>query len=131
MKTKNFLVAGVVAGIVYFLLGWLFYGILFVDFFPEQPDESSQTMLMIFLGCLTYGLFIAYIFTKWAQISTAKTGLKAGAIVGLFTAIYFNFFNIAMANGATYEMFAMDTVITMVSTAITGIVAGAINGKMG
>lgn len=131
MKTKNFLVAGVVAGIVYFLLGWLFYGILFVDFFPEQPDESSQTMLMIFLGCLTYGLFIAYIFTKWAQISTATTGLKAGAIIGLFTAIYFNFFNMAMTSGATYEMFAMDTVITMVSTAIAGIVAGAINGKMG
>ncbi|TPV33808.1 DUF1761 domain-containing protein [Paucihalobacter ruber] len=131
MKTKNFLVSGAVAGIVYFLLGWLFYGILFKDFFPEQPEETTQTMLMIFLGCLTYGLFVAYIFTKWAQISTATTGLKGGAIIGLFTALFYNFFNMAMANGSTYEMFAMDTAITIVSTAIIGAVAGAINGKMG
>lgn len=131
MKTKNFLVAGVVAGIVYFLLGWLFYGILFKDFFPEQPEEDAQTMLMIFLGCLTYGLFVAYIFTKWAQISTATTGLKAGVIIGLFTALFYNFFNMAMMSGATYEMFAMDTGITIVSTAIIGAVVGAINGKMG
>ncbi len=131
MKTKNFLVSGIVAGIVYFLLGWLFYGILFKDFFPEQPDETTQTMLMIFLGCLTYGLFLAYIFTKWAQISTATTGLKAGAVIGLFIALFYNFFNMAMVSGATYEMFAMDTAITIVSTAIIGAIAGVINGKVG
>jgi hypothetical protein len=131
MKTKNFLVSGVVAGIVYFLLGWLFFGILFKDFFPEQSDESAENMLMIFLGCLTYGLFIAYIFTKWAQISTATTGLKAGAIIGLFTALFYNFFNMAMMSSATYEMFALDTAITIISTGIIGAIAGAINGKMG
>lgn len=131
MKTKNFLVSGIVAGIVYFLLGWLFYGILFKDFFSEQPDETTQTMLMIFLGCLTYGLFLAYIFTKWAQISTATTGLKAGAVIGLFIALFYNFFNMAMVSGATYEMFAMDTAITIVSTAIIGAIAGVINGKVG
>lgn len=131
MKTKNFLVSGVVAGIVYFLLGWLFYGILFKDFFPNQPEESTQTMVFIFLGCLTYGLFIAYIFTKWAQISTAGTGLKAGAVIGLFIALFYNFFNMAMMSEATYEMFAMDTAITIVTTAIIGAIAGAINGKLG
>lgn len=131
MKTKNFLVSGVVAGIIYFLLGWLFYGILFVDYFPDQPEESTKTMVLIFLGCLTYGLFIAYIFTKWAQISTAGTGLKAGAVIGLFIALFYNFFNMAMMSETTYEMFAMDTAITVISTAIIGVVAGAVNGKMG
>lgn len=131
MKTKNFLVSGIVAGFVYFLLGWLFYGILFKDFFPQQPEETSQTMLMIFLGCLTYGLFVAYIFARWAQISTATTGLKAGAVIGLFIALFFNFFNMAMMSDATYEIFAMDTAVTIISTAIIGAIAGAINGKMG
>ena len=64
MKTKNFLASGLAGGIVYFLLGWLFFGILFVDLFPSQPEEDTQTMLMILLGCITYGLFIAYIFGK-------------------------------------------------------------------
>ncbi len=47
MKTKNFLVAGLAGGITDFLLGWLFYGIIFKDTFP-QPEESSNTMIMIF-----------------------------------------------------------------------------------
>lgn len=130
MKTKNFLVSGIVGGIVYFLLGWLFYGILFADFFPPQ-EESMQAMLFIFLGCLSYSLFIAYIYTKWAQISTIATGAQAGAIIGLFTTLIFNFFNMAMNPEATYELFAMDAGISIVSSAIIGAVIAAVNGKMG
>jgi hypothetical protein len=78
MKTKNFLVSGIAGGIADFLLGWLFYGMLFKDSFP-QPEESSNSMVMIFLGCITFGLFMAYIFTKWANISTAATGAKVEA----------------------------------------------------
>lgn len=129
MKTKNFLVSGIVGGIVYYLLGWLFYGILFKDFFP-QPEASTQMMIFILLGCLTYGLFIAYIFTKWAQITTAGTGAKAGAVLGLWLGLFYNFFNIAMMPEATYEMAALDLGITIVSTSIIGAIIGTINGKL-
>lgn len=130
MKTKYFLVSGIVGGIVYYLLGWLFYGILLKDFFP-QPEMTSNTMIFILLGCLTYGLFIAYLFTKWAQISTAATGASAGAVIGLFIGLFFNFFNLAMMPEATYEIAALDLVVTIVSTSIIGAIIGAINGKLG
>ena len=39
MKTKNFLGSGVAGGITNFLLGWVFYGTLFKDYFPA-PEES-------------------------------------------------------------------------------------------
>ena len=130
MKTKNFLVSGIVGGIVSFLLGWLLYGFLFKDYFPTM-EESTEAMVYIFLGCVTYGLFISYIYTKWAEISTAATGAKAGAVIGLFLAIYFNLFNCAMNPEATLQMFALDTVITVVSSAIVGAVIGVVIGKMG
>ena len=130
MKTKNFLVAGVVGGIVDFLLGWLFYGIVFKDTFP-QPEESSETMLFIFLGCITFGLFVAYIYTQWAQISTVATGAKAGAIIGLFVGLFFNFFNMAMSSEDTLNLAALDVLISVVMTAIIGAVIGMVNGKMG
>ncbi|SEQ85945.1 Protein of unknown function [Hyunsoonleella jejuensis] len=130
MKTKNFLIAGIVGGIVDFLLGWLFYGIIFINTFP-QPEESSTTMLFIFLGCLTFGLFVSYIYTRWAQISTAATGAKAGAIIGLLIGIYYNFFNLAMQPEATIELAALDVGISIVMTAIIGAVIGAVNGKLG
>lgn len=130
MKTKNFLVAGIVGGIVDFLLGWLFYGIIFKDTFP-QPEEGSETMIFIFLGCLTFGLFVSYIYTQWAQISTAATGTKAGAIIGLFVGLYSNFFNMAMNSEAVLNLAALDVVISVVMSAIIGAVIGLVNGKMG
>ena len=61
MKTKNFLVSGLAGGIADFLLGWLFYGIVFVDAFP-QPEESTNSMVMILLGCITFGyLWLIYL----------------------------------------------------------------------
>ena len=66
MKTKTFLISGIVGGVANWLLGWLFYGILFASFFP-QPEESSNTLILILLGCVTYGLFISFIYNKWAK----------------------------------------------------------------
>ena len=129
MNTKSFLVAGVVGGIVYWLLGWLFYGILLVDFFP-QPEESTNAMIYIFLGCIVYGLFLSYIYNRWAQISTAATGAKAGLILGIFMSLFWNFFNLAMTAEATYEMAVADVGISTLMTAITGAVIGVISGKV-
>ena len=129
MKTKNFLASGIAGGIANFFLGWLFYGIIFKDSFP-QPVESSQSMLMIALGSITFGLFIAYIFTKWAQISTIMSGAKAGAVLGLLLSLSYNFFGMAMNANATFQIFGTDLGISIISTAITGAVIGYANGKM-
>lgn len=130
MKTKNFLVSGIAGGIVDFFLGWIFYGILFKDSFP-QPDESSNAMIMIFLGCITFGLFLAYIYTKWAQITTVVTGAKAGAVIGLFLGLFFNFFNLAMSTDVLIQTAALDVGISIVMTAIIGAVIAVVNGKLG
>ncbi|GGD85614.1 hypothetical protein [Planktosalinus lacus] len=134
MKTNNFLASGFAGGIVYFLLGWLFYGILLIDFFPSQENaEEMQTMLMIFLGCLSYALFIAYIYTKWAQISTLGTGAKAGALIGLFMGLTWNFFAMAMPCYPDYNWshFGADVIVMIISSAITGAVIAVVNGKLG
>lgn len=128
MKTKSFLIAGVVGGIVDFLLGWLFYGMIFKNTFP-QPDENSQAMLFIFLGCLTFGLFVSYIFTQWAQISTTITGAKAGAIIGLFVGLFHHFFDLAFNPDAAFGLVAIDMAISIVMSAIIGAVIAFVIGK--
>lgn len=127
MKIKNFVIAGIVGGIVNFLLGWLFYGELFKDFFPQ--DEATMRLEFIFLGCLVYGLFIAYIFTKWAGITHASTGAKAGAVIGFFFALSVNLFMMS-AKEPDFHMLVMDTAITIVMSAIVGAVIALVNGKL-
>lgn len=130
MKTKNFLVSGFAGSIVYFLLGWLFYAYLFKEIFPPSPNEGSENLLVIYLGCLTFGLFVAYIYTNWAQISTLATGALAGGLIGFFLGLYWNFFYLAMFPETTYTVFGVDLAIQIVSGAITGAVIAMVHGKM-
>lgn len=90
--TKQLFLSGIAGFVVYFLLGWLAYGILFTE---ETTGEES--MLFIALGCLFYAFVYATIFTRWANISTFSTGLKAGAILGLLYELSWKFF---MTTGA-------------------------------
>ncbi|NNC46665.1 MAG: hypothetical protein HKN99_12345 [Winogradskyella sp.] len=129
MKAKQFLLAGLAGGIVNWLLGWLIYGIALKDVFP-QPVESTSTMIYIFLGCLTYALFLSYIYNKWAQITTFMTGAKAGIVLGLLIGIYYNFFNLAMNSDVTTTMAIYDVISNIVMTAISGGIIGLVSGKL-
>ena len=126
MNVKNFLVAGIVGGIVNFLLGWVFYGMLFNDIYPEGEEMN---LVLTFLGCLTSGLFVAFIFTKWASITMPLTGLKAGAIIGFFTSLSMNFFMYSN-KAVNYQNIALDVVISIVMGAIVGAAVAFILGKM-
>lgn len=125
MKTKNFLVSGIVAGILNFLLGWVFYAQLFPNLYPSEENN----LLFIFLGCLTYGLFMAYFFTKAASITATKSGMQTGAIFGFFYALTMNFFMYASLD-PNYQNMAIDVAINIVIGAILGAVIAMINGKM-
>ena len=82
MNTKSFFLSGIVGAIVYFLLGWLFYGILF----PEIHGTNVEPcLLMIFLGCLFMSLLVSLIYNRWASITTFSTGLKQVLLLDFFT----------------------------------------------
>ena len=128
MKTKTFVLAGLIGGVVDWLLGWLFYGIIFADIFP-QPQEDTNAMLFITLGCLVFGFFISYIFNKWAQITTLMTGAKAGAIIGLFMGLITVLFNMAKQTEIDYQISGLELLISIIMAAAVGAVVGLINGK--
>lgn len=129
MNVKNFVISGIAGGFIEFILGWLFYGILFKDSFPSNGTEN---MLLIFLGCMTFGFLLSYIFIKWAHISNWKTGLSSGAIIGLFIALYFSFFANSMKtmDELNIQLMALDTAITVVMSAIVGATIAFVSGKL-
>jgi len=129
MNAKIFLISGVVGGIINFLLGWLLYGIIFKDQFPVTGEMN---MTMIVMGSLVGGLFVAYIFTKWAHISTWKTGLQAGAVIGLFLGLYYDFYYNAMKANADidWQTMGLDILLTILMTALTGAVIAFMVDKM-
>jgi hypothetical protein len=125
MNTKSFLVSGIAGSIVSFLLGWLFYGILFSDIYPQE-----QCMLYILLGCVFYAFTFALIFNRWAQISTFSTGLKAGFFIGLLLTLSTNFFMQASSTASLSIDFIIPVAIDTASAAIMGGVIAAVIGKL-
>lgn len=123
---KSIIYSTITGTIVYFALGWLFYGILFTDLYPESEGHS---MLYVLLGCLFYVLIFSIIYARWASISTFKQGAKAGLVIGALYAISMNFFMSCSDGAADTERFITDVLIAAVTTAIMGGVVGLTIGK--
>jgi hypothetical protein len=129
MKVKNFIIAGTVGGIVNFLLGWILWGVLFKNCFPPHKDQDMN-MLFIFLGCITFSFFMAYLFTKFTNTISSKTGAIAGAIFGLFIQLYNNFFQNSMNLTPDYAVIFTDIALTVFCGAVVGTIIAIINEKL-
>ena len=125
MNTKSFLLSGIVGAIVYFLLGWLFYGVLFT----ELHGDAEPCMWMIALGCLFMALLISLIYNRWASITTFSTGLKAGFFIGLLYSLSMSFF--WFSGECISTDFFITIAIETISLAIVGGVVGYANGLFG
>lgn len=126
MNAKNFIVGGIVGGIVDFLLGWVFYGMLFTNIYPQNENTKLE---FIFLGCMTFGFFISLIFSKWAGITNAISGLKAGAVIGLFYGLSMNFFMYS-SQPVDYQILGLDTIVNILMGAGVGAAVALVLGKM-
>lgn len=127
MNTKNFIVGSIVGSIVYFLLGWLVYGILFKDIYSSE--EFPHSLLFVFLGCLFFASLVSYVFVKWANITQWTTGAKGGAIIGFFYSASMNFY-IYSGMEVNYRNIGLDVVLSIIIGAIVGAVIAFVIGKM-
>lgn len=133
MKTSKLFLAGVAGGVTFFILGFILYGLLLMDFFTRNSTNDvsrGDNMLWwaLILGNLCIGFLLAYIFGQWASIKTFMGGLMGGAIVGLlFTA------GMDFTMHGTSDMMSMtgvlaDIVVGTIMFALTGGVVGLVLG---
>ena len=137
MNTQKFLVSGIVGGIVSFLGGYLIYGLLMDSFFINNPGTVSVGVmrnmhdfvwLSLCLGSLLQGLFISYIFNKWANISTLGAGAIAGLIIGFFMSSSFDSMMYATTNIMSKKGALGDIVCTTILAGMIGAAVGMMNG---
>ncbi len=85
MKTLRGTVFG---GIAFFLLGWLVYGILLMDFMIDHTNsvanraDEDMVLWAMFVSSLLLGLLLT-LFLKRSGAKTWMDGLKTGALFGL------------------------------------------------
>jgi hypothetical protein len=113
MKNKILAVLG--GTVALFGLGYLIYVVLGSQSVHAlngpgvEAIKGELNLPTIILMEVLYATFLTMIFSRWAQIKTFGTGLKAGLIIGLFIGAL-----------PTLELFSTTTGLTDLTGVITG-----------
>lgn len=130
MNVKNFIVGGIVGGIVDFLLGWVVYGMLLKDTFPKPDGAGAENMMFVFLGCMSFGFLISYVFSQGEGISNMAAGIKMAIGIALFMALCNNFFMGMYQETIDVKLMAIDILASLVLATGVGAAVAMVNGKM-
>ena len=130
MNSQKFVVGGIVGGILYFLLGYVFYGLLLQSFFDSNGMAVNMDNIKwwaMIVGNLASGFLLAYILSK-GNVMTAGGGAGTGFIVGLLLSLSFDLIMFGIGKGMELKGIAADVAVSAVMTAIIGAVVGWVLG---
>ena len=130
MNVKNFIVGGIVGGIVDFLMGWLVYGMLLKDTFPKPEGAGPENMMFIFLGCMSFGFLLSYVFSQGEGISNIAAGIKMAIGIALFMGLCNNFFMNMYKDTIDIKLMLIDIAASLVLATVVGASIAMVNGKM-
>ena len=138
MNIPKFFVGSLLAGILLFLLGFLFYGLLFASYLESVSTMQAPAVMRpmeamywpgLIVGNLLSGCLLTYVFLKTKTI-TIMSGLLTGAILGFLISAGVD----CTIYGTTY-MFKLkgliaDVAISTTMMAITGAILAPVLTKM-
>ena len=126
----------IIGGIVFFILGWIIYGMILMNFMQENfgsmmrsPDDFK--LWAIAVANLLQAFFLALIYPKgYKGGSPAKEGLVFGIYFGLLMSVPYVFYMWA-SYPIRWHAALIDGIVVGVMTVIVGLVIGLIYGRIG
>ena len=134
MNSQKFIIGGIAGGIVFFILGWVIYGMLLKDFMNgniapgTMRADSDMIWWALVVGNLAMGFLLAYVIGKGGAISAGK-GAGTGFVLGLLVCLSYDLITYATSTTLTsLKGVAADVAATAVMGAIGGAVVGLVMG---
>ena len=132
------LMGGLAAGVVFFLLGWLLYGMLLMDTMANYAGPAYEAasrgadvdMLWLIIGNLAMGLFLAMV-CGWAGSTSAGSGAGTGFWFGLLLGIGMDGMLLGTTNLMTVTGMVIDVLVFTLMCVVAGAVAGMVMGMSG
>jgi hypothetical protein len=123
-----------VVGVVLFLLGWLLYGILFMDMYKQyfgefMRPEYDMKIWAYAVANFSQAFFMYIIYSKgYKGGSPFLEGLKFGILISLFMGIPYMFMTWGGMR-VSYQGVVFDAILFMILITIAGVLTGIIHGK--
>lgn len=132
MDIKKWVIGGITGGVLFFLLGWVIYGMLLKSFMEGHPGAAGNVFrepdfLYLAIGNLAMGFAIAYILLK-GNVTSMAGGFVTAGIVGLLIGIGFDSMMYATSTVISKTMMAADVAASTAMTAIVGAVVAMVMG---
>jgi hypothetical protein len=131
---SKILLATLCGGILMFLLGWLIFGILLMDFYTantiqyEGLMKEMPNLLLLFISNLLSAFLLSFIFQRWAGIKTFIGGLNGGLIIGLLLGLIYDLYFLASMNLYPVSLMVVDVIANAI---MVGLVGGFIGWFLG
>lgn len=118
--------AGIAGGVIFFLLGWLFYGIILMDFLSENSglpaslQKRIPDMLPLAVANLAWGFLYALVLGRWGTQLTIMQGVKHGALLALLVALFIDLSLYATTTIIDFKCLVADIIAMTIIGAIGG-----------
>ena len=134
----SIIVATVVGAIVYFVLGFLIFGLALAQYIKDNTiqyaglmKEPMPDLVPLFLSNVLWSWLLAYIFDQWAGFRSFVSGAIGGAVIMGPAALAIDLQYLAFMNiYKTPLLIIIDVIAVMIMSAIVGGVIGWILGFM-
>jgi len=137
MDTKKLLLGTLAGGLAFFILGYLLYGLLLMDFFANNAGTATGVNKVepvywaLILGNLATAFFFTYVFMRFGNVGSFGDGLKAGAIFAFLNGLSFNLITLGVTNISSITSSAVDVAVFTTMGAIAGGFIGMIIADKG
>ena len=137
MDFKKLLIGSIVGGILIFLLDWLIFGNLLMNFMKDNPGtalnvnrgKDDMQFMYLAVGSLSGGALLAYIFEK-ASVNSLGSGLVTGGVVCFFMNLSIDATMYGWSNVMSKKGMTADILGGVLIGAVVGAVIGLINSKL-
>jgi hypothetical protein len=130
------LLSTIIAAVIFFLLGWLLYGVilmgmeLYTKGYAAVTRGEDTKMWAIAVGCLTEAFFLALIYPKFYKGgSPASEGFKFGLYMCLLLCVPYVFYMWGNMT-VTWQAVIADAIAMIINTFIACMAIGLVYGKI-
>ena len=137
MNTSKFIVGGLIGGVLFFLLGWLIYGMLLMDFMTQHMSAAAASVMRpeaewpwwaMITGNFGLGFLLSFVINK-SNVASVSNGAVTGAVVMFLMSFSINFIMYAQMNLSDLTSIVVDMIASAVIGAIVGSILGWWNGR--
>jgi hypothetical protein len=130
---RQILLSGLAGAVAMFVLGFLYYGMIMMDFYANNTGSASGVMketpdmLWLVISHIISGIVLAMLYYRWARgTHSAGQGFEFGAVVGLFTGFGWGFLMYATSNISNMTAVMADGVWQIIHMGLTGLVIAVV-----